>query len=84
MRSRPLLYVYRLTFMRVNQADFDFYSPGIARFAFSPIVAPFPAKTAVATQAARFWPRWRGRFRPTLDSPRFGRFRPFSRSCLSQ
>jgi hypothetical protein len=51
-------------YVHVERADFDFDAPGIARFAFRPLVA-IPAKAAVATQAARFWPHRRGRFRAT-------------------
>ena len=59
------LYACSRAQLRVEWVDFDFDGPGIARFAFRPIVA-FRVKTAVATQAARFWPRRRGRFRPTV------------------
>jgi hypothetical protein len=61
--------------LRVEWADFDFKAPRIAFVAFWRAVG-FRPETAVATQPARFQPRRRGRFRATVDSRRFGRFRP--------
>jgi hypothetical protein len=63
-------------YVHVERANFDFDAPGIAGFAFQPIVA-IPAKAAVATQAARFWPHRRGRFRATGGSGPVAFFRRF-------
>ena len=61
--------------LRVEWADFDFEAPGIAFAAFRRAVA-FSVATAVATRPARRQPRQPARFRPSVDSRRFGRFRP--------
>jgi hypothetical protein len=71
----PFVYRHCLCSLnRVEWANFGFNAPSFAFGAFRPMVA-FPVETAVATQPAARWPRWRGRFRPVR---RFAGFRPIS------